>query len=243
MLAGQYDLSLVLVSMLVAVRASFTALSIANRVKQTQGNLVPCWILSGAVAMGSGIWAMHFIGMLAFSLPIALGYDVPLTSLSLVIPIAVASGGAGQDTTFTVRIPSHEPLPDGLLTGVAPAANDAVVRPDLAARTILVVDDNADSLLIAQAVLAGAGAIDLLISDIGMPGLDGYEMLRRVRASSNPSVHGLPAIALSGLARKEYREHALAAGYTDYLVKPVFAAMPADSVAGALTDLRLPRFG
>jgi len=90
MLIGRYDPTLVLVSVLVAIFASYTALSVAGRVKQAHGYASVVWTAGGALAMGSGIWAMHFIGMLAFSLPIPLGYDVPLTLLSLLLPVLVS---------------------------------------------------------------------------------------------------------------------------------------------------------
>lgn len=93
MLIGTYKVSLVIISVLVAILASYTALSLAGRVVQSQGRAARWWIAGGAFAMGTGIWAMHFIGMLAFRLPIPLGYDLEITLLSLVIPIAV-SGAA-----------------------------------------------------------------------------------------------------------------------------------------------------
>jgi signal transduction histidine kinase/CheY-like chemotaxis protein len=90
MLTGRYEVSLVVVSILVAVFASYTALSLAGRVAKVQGPAVRWWIAGGAFAMGVGIWAMHFIGMLAFRLPILLGYDLGITLLSLVLPIMVS---------------------------------------------------------------------------------------------------------------------------------------------------------
>lgn len=93
MLIGSYDFSLVLISLCVAVLASYTALDLAGRIATAKGRAVPLWILGGAVAMGIGIWSMHFIGMLAFSLPIPLGYDLTITLLSLAIAV-LASGFA-----------------------------------------------------------------------------------------------------------------------------------------------------
>ncbi|WP_044874241.1 EAL domain-containing protein [Pseudomonas sp. LFM046] len=90
MLTGSFDYSLVLISLLVAILASYTALDLAGRVASSQGRGALMWIGGGAVAMGIGIWSMHFIGMLAFSLPIPLGYDLPLTLLSLLIAILVS---------------------------------------------------------------------------------------------------------------------------------------------------------
>ncbi|HLD65544.1 MAG TPA: EAL domain-containing protein [Pseudomonas sp.] len=93
MLTGSYDSALVLISLCVAILASYTALDLAGRIATAKGSAVMLWIGGGAVAMGIGIWSMHFIGMLAFSLPIPLGYDLTTTLLSLAIAM-LASGFA-----------------------------------------------------------------------------------------------------------------------------------------------------
>lgn len=91
MLTGHYETPLVLASILVAIVASYAALSLAGRVSESRGRAVFAWIVGGAIAMGSGIWAMHFVGMLAFRLPIPIAYDLPLTLASLLLPIAASS--------------------------------------------------------------------------------------------------------------------------------------------------------
>jgi len=91
MLAGHYDIPLVVVSILVAIAASYSALSLAGRVAQSKGRTMLAWTVGGAIAMGSGIWAMHFVGMLAFQLPIEIAFDIPITMVSLLLPVA-ASG-------------------------------------------------------------------------------------------------------------------------------------------------------
>src|SRR5262249_34873541 len=80
-------------SLAIAVIASYTTLDLANRVSESAANArkMWTWLTAGAVAMGTGIWAMHFIGMLAFHLPIAVAYDTPITVLSMVIAIAVSA--------------------------------------------------------------------------------------------------------------------------------------------------------
>ncbi len=88
MLVGSYNGLYVLLSLIVAILASYTALNMAGRVTRTQGKTSAFWLVGGSFAMGTGIWSMHFIGMLAFQLPIRLGYDLTLTGLSLVIAIA-----------------------------------------------------------------------------------------------------------------------------------------------------------
>ncbi|WP_313274012.1 EAL domain-containing protein [Stenotrophomonas sp.] len=89
MLVGSYAPSLVLISLLVAVMASFTALDMAARVTTAPSRRqTALWLAGGGCAMGLGIWSMHFIGMLAFRLPIPLGYDIAITGTSLLAAIA-----------------------------------------------------------------------------------------------------------------------------------------------------------
>jgi diguanylate cyclase len=90
-MVGTYNPLLVLLSVLVAIFVSYTALSLSARVARAKGGgNTGLWVVGGALAMGCGIWSMHFIGMLAFSLPIALTYDLGLTIASLVIAIAIS---------------------------------------------------------------------------------------------------------------------------------------------------------
>ncbi|MFJ4445334.1 putative bifunctional diguanylate cyclase/phosphodiesterase [Pseudomonas sp. NPDC089422] len=103
MLTGSYSSALVLISLCVAILASYTALDLTGRIATAKGRAVHLWMGGGALAMGIGVWSMHFIGMLAFSLPIALGYDIGLTALSLVI--AVLSSG------FALWLVSQPSLP------------------------------------------------------------------------------------------------------------------------------------
>ncbi|BFG76072.1 EAL domain-containing protein [Paraburkholderia terrae] len=86
-----YHLGLVVVSLAVATLASYTALDLAGRISTlASARLRHLWLAGGAAAMGTGIWSMHFIGMLAFSLPIPLGYDFAITSYSLIIAMIVS---------------------------------------------------------------------------------------------------------------------------------------------------------
>lgn len=91
MYVGSYNSALVLCSMAVAVLASWTALDMASRTATARGKAARWWLAGGACAIGVGIWSMHFVGMLAFSLPIPLGYDLFLTAASLLIAIVSAA--------------------------------------------------------------------------------------------------------------------------------------------------------
>ncbi|BAP79352.1 MAG: putative bifunctional diguanylate cyclase/phosphodiesterase [Pseudomonadales bacterium] len=91
MLVGSYNHILVFFSFVVAVLASYTALDMAGRVATAEGRAARLWLVGGAFSMGLGIWSMHFIGMLAFSLPIPLGYDPLITAGSLIIAIGASA--------------------------------------------------------------------------------------------------------------------------------------------------------
>lgn len=111
MLIGSYSPSLVTISLCVAILASYTALDLAGRIATAQGRAIYLWMAGGALAMGIGVWSMHFIGMLAFSLPIQLGYDLNITFVSLLI--AVLSSG------FALWLVSQPSLPIGRLAAGA----------------------------------------------------------------------------------------------------------------------------
>jgi PAS domain S-box-containing protein len=82
-LIGSYNFALVALSVLIAVFASYAALDLAGRVTAAGGWTRAVWLLGGAGAMGTGIWSMHYIGMLAFILPIPVAYHWPTVLLSL----------------------------------------------------------------------------------------------------------------------------------------------------------------
>ena len=82
-LIGSYNYPLVALSVLIAIFASYAALDLAGRVTATSGRTRAVWLLGGAGAMGTGIWSMHYIGMLAFILPIPVAYHWPTVLLSL----------------------------------------------------------------------------------------------------------------------------------------------------------------
>jgi two-component system sensor histidine kinase/response regulator len=93
LLRSSYDYRLVALSVFIAVCASYVALDLGGRTAAARGLARLLWVVGGAVAMGVGIWSMHFVGMEAFSLPAPVLYDVPTMWLSLLAAIC-ASGVA-----------------------------------------------------------------------------------------------------------------------------------------------------
>ncbi len=108
-MTATFDDALVLLSIIVAAMASYTALDLAGRIAHAGERAARLWLLGGSVTMGAGIWAMHFIGMLAFKLPIPVAYDAWITIGSLLIAIATSA--------YALSVTSRRTLGAGSLAG------------------------------------------------------------------------------------------------------------------------------
>lgn len=109
---GNYDQRLVALSVVVAMLASYTALDVISRMGARQNWRAYGWLVAGALALGTGIWAMHFVSMIAFELPHELGYDLELTLLSWAF--AVLASGIALASTIRITLSVRR-----LLTGAA----------------------------------------------------------------------------------------------------------------------------
>ncbi|MDR3418311.1 MAG: MHYT domain-containing protein [Nevskia sp.] len=87
---GTYDIALVIASYCVAVFASYAALDLGGRIAMFDGPRERFWLFAGALAMGTGIWSTHFVGMKALNLPVAVTYDLPLTVLSWLAAVGIS---------------------------------------------------------------------------------------------------------------------------------------------------------
>ncbi|HYC45600.1 MAG TPA: MHYT domain-containing protein [Burkholderiales bacterium] len=156
-MAGQYNYSLVLVSVIVAAFASYTALDLASRITASRGSAARAWLWGGAFAMGVGIWSMHFIGMLAFNSPIPLGYDLLTTLVSLLIAI-IASG-------FALHVVSRLSLSWQLLAIAAVIMGVAIVSMHYVGMAAIVLDPPLSynsALVIASIAVAIAASLAAL---------------------------------------------------------------------------------
>ncbi|HWO03435.1 MAG TPA: response regulator, partial [Methylomirabilota bacterium] len=170
--------------------------------------------------------------------------------------VEASSAGEGQGSVFTVKLPvalarvdavGETPPPARVHT---PAPAGASARgPSLSGLRVLVVDDDRDGLDLVAMILLTSGAEvrgssaadgfeallawrpDVLVSDIEMPGEDGYALIRRVRGLESGAVARTPAVALSAYGRVEDRLRTLAAGYSMHVPKPVDPAELATIVA------------
>jgi PAS domain S-box-containing protein len=173
--------------------------------------------------------------------------------------VRVKSAGEDQGSTFVVALPispirmEHGEKPE------RPAFGDVDVStielPSLKGVKALVVDDQADARILicrlieehgGRCILAESSAealtivaqedVNILISDIGMPDFDGYELIRRIRAMHSSAIRNLPAIALTAYARADDRQRALLAGFQMHVSKPV---EPRELIAGIASLLNL----
>ncbi len=150
--------------------------------------------------------------------------------------VMASSEGDNTGATFTVTLPTGTvDTTNATFSGDSTNPFDLPVLDVLDGATVLVVDDEADARDLLRRILEDSGArvitaesaeralsamspdIDLIISDIGMPGRDGYALIRDIRAAG----HLTPAVALTAFARPSDREYALASGYQSHIGKPV----------------------
>jgi diguanylate cyclase (GGDEF)-like protein len=160
MLIGSYAPSLVLVSVFVAVLASYTSLDLAGRVASAKGRAAAMWGCGGALSMGIGIWSTHFIGMLAFDLPIELAFDLPVSSLSLLI--AVLSSGLALWLVSQPRLLPMQLAFGALLTGAGISAMHYTGMASL--RMHPAINYHMPTVLVSLVIAVAAAAISLWIA-------------------------------------------------------------------------------
>jgi PAS domain S-box-containing protein len=163
--------------------------------------------------------------------------------------VSAASEGEGQGATFTVTLPVPAALTIGRAgsrtsSSAEPSEGTTLTVPFLNERRVLIVDDERSSRDVLQRILEERGAIvravgsadeglaeldsfrpDVLTSDIGMPGRDGYEFIRLVRSRGSERGGAVPALALTAYARPEDSANSLKAGFQAHLAKPIDSAI------------------
>ena len=171
--------------------------------------------------------------------------------------ITAESEGEGKGATFAVKLPLNVPIASH--ADLKPAGDGNVFdnSKPLAGKRILVVDDDRDALDLICFVMNQRGAevicvdsvkdalanlrrndFDLLISDLGMPGMDGYDLIRQVREQEIGSRALIPAIALTGYVSTEDRERVIKAGFQTHLSKPVNIEKLSNAALGFINEAK-----
>ena len=170
--------------------------------------------------------------------------------------VEATSAGRGHGATFTVHLPLLALEARPALPAAAPEPRrprEDTSRPRLDRVRALVVEDHEDSRRFVRTVLVDSGAevleadgvdaalevlgntyVDVLVSDIGMPGADGYDLITRVRELEREHGGRIPAVALTAYAGEDNRDRALAAGFNSHVTKPVSPARLVHIVAQAI---------
>jgi diguanylate cyclase (GGDEF)-like protein len=152
-----YNPWLVVLSLLVAGLVSYTALRLAARVARSGARGARVWIGVGAIAMGVGIWSMHFIGMLAFSVPIELAYRIPATLASLAV--AIGTSGFALAITGGQRLSISRLSSSALIMGAGIAAMHYLGMAAIAIAPAISYDPLLVAASIAIAVIASFAAL------------------------------------------------------------------------------------
>lgn len=158
--------------------------------------------------------------------------------------VSATSEGVGQGTTFEVRLPAAgaPPAEEEAESAMATGEHHAIARGErvLEGLELVVVDDDPDACAMLQIILRDRGAhvraaltyegalaqldqapADLLVSDIGMPGKDGYDLIRAVREREDGTDRHIPAIALTSFSREKDQQQAIASGFDAHCAKPL----------------------
>jgi NO-binding membrane sensor protein with MHYT domain len=149
---GTHDPYLVALSILVASVASYTALDLGGHVEAARRLARRAWLVAAAITMGGGIWSMHFVAMLAFSLPMPMSYDIGLTALSLVVAIFV-TGGSFYVISRHSASPLHLVL-SGIFLGLGIVAMHYIGMAAMRGHAAL----SYDQLFVALSVIIAIGA-------------------------------------------------------------------------------------
>jgi CheY-like chemotaxis protein len=158
--------------------------------------------------------------------------------------VSASSNGIGTGATFRVRLPVMIVHPETIKERRELPAHERPREqkklPDLSGTHVMAVDDDADALRLMAEILEAAGARvttatsgataldtlttttpDVIVADLGMPGMDGFELVERLRGSADPRVRGIPAAALTAYARSEDRAKTMQRGFEMHLAKPI----------------------
>jgi PAS domain S-box-containing protein len=233
---GSHNTPLVVLSVIIAICASYTALSLAGRVTVAQGRARLAWLLGGSIAMGSGIWSMHFVAMLAFHLPVPISYDVPIVGLSHLAGVAASA--------FALFVASRRKVTPWVLMAAGQCLGLAIVTMHYTGMAAVRVPGTLDydKMLVAASVVIAVGASTVALWLFIWLRTDNTARGRWFRASASV-VMGLAIAGMhyTGMAAARFTLSATAPEPTGYLLGTKGLAVPV--VMGAFIILALTLLG
>ena len=233
-IANAHDLRLVGLAALVCVLASFAAINLLRHARKTRGHMRGVWLAVSAITTGFGIWATHFIAMLAFTPGIPSGYNIILTILSLVAAILLTGAGLAVSLTPSWR---HGPWVGGTIVagGIAAMHYTGMAAFEIAGVILW------DPVLVAASVVLGA-AIGAVALPVGLHGkgekwkLGGAVLLTLAICSHHFTAMG--AVSIIPDSTMEVSQSALPAGWLAVGVAIASFAIIGLALAGVVLDIR-----
>jgi diguanylate cyclase (GGDEF)-like protein/PAS domain S-box-containing protein len=156
---GSYDYRLVALSVALSLVASYAALDLSGRVTSAHGRVQAVWLSCGAVAMGLGIWAMHYVGMLALSLPMPVAYHLPTVMLSLMA--AISASGVALYVVSRPKMNAVQEIAGGVIMGSGIAAMHYIGMAAMRCPAFIVYDRRIVELSVILAIAVSLAALHI----------------------------------------------------------------------------------
>jgi diguanylate cyclase (GGDEF)-like protein/PAS domain S-box-containing protein len=234
-MSGSYDYGLVALSVLLAVMASYSVLELSCRTAAAKGRTQTVWIGCGAVALGMGVWSMHYVGMVAMRLPVAVFYHVPTVLLSLLAAVA-ASGVA----LWVVSLPNPGVWPQlagGLVMGAGIASMHYIGMAAMRGVAVARYDLRIVALSVVLAFGASAAALHMAVRERGQKGINARKI-----ASALAMGVGIASMHYTGMWAATFRAAGVQADGRDSVSAWTISATCLIGLAAALVALFIASF-
>jgi NO-binding membrane sensor protein with MHYT domain len=197
MMTGTHDPGFVILSLIIATLASYAALDLAGRVRSAEGATRYGWLAGGASVMGLGIWSMHFVAMLAFSLPVPIAYDLPQMLLSVAVAIGASLLALIVVSRASLRLDAL--VAGGALMGVAIAGMHYIGMASMRVGAQRAYTPSIVALSIAIAIVASVAALWLAFSFRSDTTARGHLLKSLSAAVMGVAIAGMHYTAMAGV--------------------------------------------
>jgi len=207
-ISGSYDFRLVALSVVLAMVASYAALDLAGRITAaSHGRVQAIWLSAGAAAMGLGIWAMHYIGMLALSMPMQIFYHLPTVAFSLLA--AVAASAVALSVVSRSKMSVWQEIAGSIVMGSGIAAMHYIGMAAMRCSAVIVYDRRIVALSIVLAI-----AISLVALKLAFRVRDEKRVSRRKIISAVVMGSAIPLMHYTGMWAATFHRSGLAVDLT-----------------------------
>lgn len=197
-LNGSYDYRMVALSIVLAVFGSYAALDLAGRVTAARGWARAVWLSAGATAMGLGIWAMHYVGMLALTMPMPVAYHLPTVVLSLFA--AIAASGVALFVVSRPKMSVWQEIAGSVVMGSGIAAMHYIGMAAMRCSAVIIYDGRIVALSIGLAIV-----VSLVALKLAFRARDDQRTSRRKIISASIMGSAIPLMHYTGMWAASFR--------------------------------------